>query len=1025
MATVRITCPSCEATVLLKDPKLIGSKVECPKCKYRFKAEAPAAPPPDAAPAPSTAADPKADKKKGKDKAPADGKKGKKKLLIGVGVGLAAVALLAIGGFVLFGGGDDKKTAGGGGGPRPSVPAPKGVTPTPEGGNPEAGDGKAEGDKEGTPKAPPAPPLVRSDKEVTNLLPNDAVAVYRFHLDKIRTSPVGQPLLDPAMTDLLKTSTGLQPAQLEKYIHCVVGEKDRAAVGVLRLKEPVAQKDLTGRLTGVGPAQKVGAYDLHPVAKNPFFVAVGNALAYRSLLGDVFEAAPPPAADADQPLGACAYDTQHLLVGDYAALERFLGSLKADGYPEFRTEWRKDALPPPPPGDEEKKDEPAKDEPAKDGATPAAPPKKAAPAKQPLDFSINPTYLSVSPELKRLLNGLEENPPPTGSSLILLAEKWDNAAYARKGFRKEYEAVAAVVDPVLAKARYVGATLWSLDFRRLTATVRVVGTADEDMRTLAIETVGPGLLKAAPAVSLLLSNFVQVRNYVAPDLGKEQDGGLFAPGGAFGAPGGATGVGPAARPGGLGTPGTVGGGGLGTPGAVGGGGTPPFGGAGGYPSGGMGGSSGGYPSGYGGASGMRPGGEFPGGGSGGDDDDMGGPGGRPGMMMPPGGMMPGMMPGGMMPGGMGPGGAAGPRRPDDPALGPQLDAPHVDLRLNDNVLTMQVELNWPEEVFAGAVAPRLFGLVNQVKGKAAVYAGEHTWHSLAGAVSKYVAAKKAYPAGTFPSGKADKNRLQLPYEPVRRVSFFAELLPYLGRGGVAQGVDPKKAWFDDQNVIASESWIPELLVPYYPPAAWRANSPLAPAHTFGGTNYVAVAGVGTEAARYDPKNPAHAKLVGITGYDWGSKVEEVADGPANTIYLLQVPPGLSRPWAAGGGATVMGLDPKDPMAAVKHPRGDGQEGTYAIMGDGTVRWLPAKIDPKVFLAMATRAGGEKLPNLDEVAPRVELPTKADAVPADAPKPAAKPAAKPAGGSDAPVPTPAGGLPVAPEPREKAAEPAKE
>src|SRR5262245_30506483 len=34
-------CPSCEKMVPIKDPKLIGKKVECPNCKYRFTVEAP------------------------------------------------------------------------------------------------------------------------------------------------------------------------------------------------------------------------------------------------------------------------------------------------------------------------------------------------------------------------------------------------------------------------------------------------------------------------------------------------------------------------------------------------------------------------------------------------------------------------------------------------------------------------------------------------------------------------------------------------------------------------------------------------------------------------------------------------------------------------------------------------------------------------------------------------------------------------------------------------------------------------
>src|SRR5438445_570404 len=35
-------CPSCEAMVPVRDPNLIGRKIDCPKCKYRFVVEEPA-----------------------------------------------------------------------------------------------------------------------------------------------------------------------------------------------------------------------------------------------------------------------------------------------------------------------------------------------------------------------------------------------------------------------------------------------------------------------------------------------------------------------------------------------------------------------------------------------------------------------------------------------------------------------------------------------------------------------------------------------------------------------------------------------------------------------------------------------------------------------------------------------------------------------------------------------------------------------------------------------------------------------
>ena len=77
---------------------------------------------------------------------------------------------------------------------------------------------------------------------------------------------------------------------------------------------------------------------LHQIRSNPFVTAVASALAFRSLLGDVYEKMPGPAAGAEKPLGVCVYDTQTILVGDHAVLEHFLTDLKDNGYPEYKTE---------------------------------------------------------------------------------------------------------------------------------------------------------------------------------------------------------------------------------------------------------------------------------------------------------------------------------------------------------------------------------------------------------------------------------------------------------------------------------------------------------------------------------------------------------------------------------------------------------------------------------------------------------------------------------------------------------------
>jgi hypothetical protein len=315
----------------------------------------------------------------------------------------------------------------------------------------------------------------------------------------------------------------------------------------------------------------------------------------------------------------------------------------------------------------------------------------------------------------------------------------------------------------------------------------------------------------------------------------------------------------------------------------------------------------------------------------------------------------------------------------------------LDVRGADSTVILTANLRWTDTAYRKTIEPRLSSAGNQVRGQLVVYAGNLAWQAVVQSGRTYAEKSQAkrFPQGALPRGGA--GRYGVPHLPAYRVSFFAELLPYMGHDGLSRGLQRDLAWFDDtrkggtgaSNVSIAEAWVPELLVPYYPPSAWRATSPFAPGRVLGGTNFVGVAGIGRDAARLNPKDPVNGWKAGMTGYDWGSKPEEVTDGLANTIYLMQAPPRLPRPWLAGGGATVVGLDPKDPMAdfAADHPDGKGstRKGTYVLMGDMSVRWVPADIDPKVFLSMSTRAGGTKEQqelmlkevNLDEAAPKAE------------------------------------------------------
>jgi hypothetical protein len=592
-----------------------------------------------------------------------------------------------------------------------------------------------------------------------------------------------------------------------------------------------------------------------------------------------------------------------------------------------------------------------------------------------VQLAQNEVYLSIDPKLKNHLKALgsESSSPPE----VLYAEKLVQGIYDPKLFKLYFQPVMAFLDPILNRTLYLSANLLSFGSKQVAGTVRLEMVSPTDALELAKNQLTSGLTLATSAMSLFLDNPVELRNQV---------------------PGATTGpspVGPGMGPG-----------------------SGPGSGPGVMPGPGKGGQPSGMPKGPPGLPGL-PGGMAPG---------------------LPGGMSPGM-PGGLQPPGRPPGSPGSPSAPGTgpmgtpgtatpPTLGKSLGS-HVDLGLNDEIITLKIDIHWSDEVFRRNIAPPLFNFVSVIKGKMAIYTSDLPFHGLSMAVPKMLAETKAFPRGTADRKPTDSYRMGLRYPPETRVSFFADLLPFMNRGGLAASIDRQAAWYDERNLPAAEAWVPEFLVPSYPEISWRAFSPFTEGRVVGGTNYVAIAGIGVDAARYNPSNPADAKRVGLMGYDWGSKVEEVTDGLSNTIFLMQTPPGFSQPWIAGGGATIRGLNERDPMYGFRPlSTPNGPQGTYALMGDGSVRFIDNRINPGTLLAMSTRAGGENLADLDKVAPRADQPKKVEAELKGEPKAAESLPAKAAEAksSDAPpkksAPVPAketapdSKLEVAPPPRPK-------
>ena len=954
MANIRynVDCPSCEASIPIRSTSMVGKKTDCPKCKYRFVVPEP----PDEDGAESS--------KKGKKTA----KKGGSKTLIyvGAGVGVLAVILLAVAGIFLAGGSDSKPNTASNTPVKSAVSPGAGASADDKTKAPGAGDTTATGKPEETPgtTAPKPNPKL---KDVTNLLPNETTAVYRVNFDRLNShaTPLANAIFDTKVKDLFRNSMTFGADNLATYIHCVVGP-DRDTFGVFRTKTPIDETAVYNslKIEKIPNGVKRGR-EMFLLKSNAFVDAVSQAFTTRTLTKMIGITLPPLTqaekdAAAKKQYAVCVYDTQTIFLGELLNMERFLEDFGDNGYPPFKSELTTEQPPPPPeaggadgvpPGGPTGRPSGPPGAPGGPGGpggrpgapmssgrkfspptqnfqTPLAPPGSpggpgipsgppgspgaGAPAAAPRRlFTTVPTYRTIDPPLKKMLNLLEED--ETDPPAIVYAEKLDQRVFNGRQFLQIYQQTGSSAAALISRVQMVGGIVNQVTQDKGNVEIALEFVSDDDAKKTVAEAILPNLRVATPLMDALLGTSTQVKDNTGGGQGGNSPGG---PGGFPGGPGG---------------------------------------------------PGGGFPGGPGGSDGGPPGGGFPGG------SGRGRPGGPPGSPGGPGGGggEDGGFPGGQQqqrPGGF-PGGS-----PSDGGTPSAINAGLIEINLADRLLTISATMKWPEEKFKSFLAPQITRLSSMMKGRMSVLTGDIEWHRLANVSSKLQDGKKAYPRGTLDREAGDA-RYRLAYPPEQRCSFFVDLLPYIGQGPLRNQIQDKKfPWYAKENINAGETWVPEFLVPYYPQETWRATHPLAEGKSLGATNYVAPAGLGMDAGYYDPADPVMAKKVGITGYSWGSKPEDIKDGMSNTIYLLQAAPGTARPWIAGGGATNVGIDETDPMAAFVHRLPDGKRGTYALMADGSVRFLKEGTDPKLFMALVTRAGGESVTDLDKNAPKI-APTK--------------------------------------------------
>jgi hypothetical protein len=173
-------------------------------------------------------------------------------------------------------------------------------------------------------------------------------------------------------------------------------------------------------------------------------------------------------------------------------------------------------------------------------------------------------------------------------------------------------------------------------------------------------------------------------------------------------------------------------------------------------------------------------------------------------------------------------------------------------------------------------------------------------------------------------------------------------------------IDPLQSFDAEVNRYVIESSFPVLLCP--------SNENLGPTMNY--THYVGVTGVGRDAAML----PLSDARCGIFAFERTVKFEDIKDGTANTFAVIETATDNGL-WAIGGHSTARGVDPDGTDYLGAHGQFSNKHGrgfpapmpfmTFACFADGSVHRLRESVAPAVVEALATIAGGETVPPLDE------------------------------------------------------------
>ena len=239
----------------------------------------------------------------------------------------------------------------------------------------------------------------------------------------------------------------------------------------------------------------------------------------------------------------------------------------------------------------------------------------------------------------------------------------------------------------------------------------------------------------------------------------------------------------------------------------------------------------------------------------------------------------------------------------------------------------------------GVAAALLLPAVQQARGAARQSVSKNNLKQLALAMHNYHDTHKTFPQGTRSNEdlKAEK-----------RLSWIAEILPFIVQAPLYNQIDFDKAWDSDAN---SELLKTKLTVLQNPGTIVDAES------KHGTTHYVGIAGIGKDAANL----PVTDGNAGVFGYNRKTRFRDIRDGTSNTLMITEASKSFGA-WGAGGVGTIRGFVKKPYINGPDGIGGPTPGGCNAALCDGSVRFLSEKIDPTVLENLARINDGNPIPN---------------------------------------------------------------